>query len=299
MTFIVETGAGIPNANAYATVAFVLSYLTDRGRQTENTWSSRTSTVQQQAIVIATSYIDKRYGPRVKGLRRRTIIDGREASGTLTLTTLPALTETVTVGAVAYRFVDSLVAENDVLRGASITESAANLAAAIASGGDGVTSHAMTIQNWEASATAAVGVVTVTATVEGLSGNAITFATTVTGATATGSGFLASGLDEGPQSLIFPRQGLYGFDGQLIVGIPLKLKFATAEYAVRSLAGTLDPDPTYDATGGTVQRKREKVGPIEEETEYAAGGAIRIYADYPAADRLLVEYLTSGSGVYR
>ena len=88
-------------------------------------------------------------------------------------------------------------------------------------------------------------------------------------------------------------------DGQAVQGVPLKLKQAVAEYAVRSLASQLDPDPTVDDSGALVQRKREKVGPIEEETEYVAGAQPRIDRPYPAADGLLADYLVSGAGVIR
>lgn len=299
MAFTIETGAGVPNANAYAPVAFVDAYLLERSRNTENAWASQSATRKQQAIVVATGYIDTRWGPRFKGTRLRSIIDGRQATGTLTLTALPLINETVTVGLVVYRFVNTLAQMNDVLRGATITTAALNLANAVTSGGDGVDSHELTVQNYEATATALAGVVTITAQAEGTSTNEIALATTVTGATVTGAGKLTGGLDEGPQALFFPRSGLYSFDGQEVPGIPWKLKAATAEYAVRSLAAKLDPDLTADATGALVQRKREKVGPIEEETEYATGAQPRIYQDYPAADRLLQEYLRSAGGVVR
>lgn len=299
MAFTVETGAGVPNANAYAPVAFVDSYLIERNRNTENEWQSQDATRKQQALVVATGYVDTRWGPRFKGARLRAIIDGREATGTLTLTALPIVNETVTVGLLSYRFVSTLSQMNDVLRGATITTAALNLANAVTGGGDGVTSHTLTVQNYEATATALAGAVTITSQAEGTSANEIALATTVTGATATGAGKLTGGLDEGPQALFFPRLGLYSYDGREVPGVPWKLKAATAEYAVRSLAAKLDPDLTADATGALVQRKREKVGPIEEETEYAQGAQPRIYQDYPAADRLLQEYLRSAGGVVR
>lgn len=298
MAFIIETGAGVPNANAYASPTFVDAYLSDRNRIAD-AWQAQSSTRKQQAIVVATSYIDSRWGPRFKGTRLRAIIDGRAATGTLTLTILPALNQTATIGLVVYRFVDVLAQMNDVLRGASINEAAANLAATVTSGGDGVTGHVLTVQNYEVTASAALGVVTITAQAEGSSTNDIALATTVTGATATGAGKLTGGIDEGPQALCFPRLGAFSYDGQTIVGIPFGLKAATAEYAERSLAGPLDPDITVDASGALVQRKREKVGPIEEETEYAMGAVPRIYRDYPRADQLLAEYLRSAGGVIR
>lgn len=299
MVFIVETGAGVPNANAYAPVAFVDSYLADRARAAQNGWQSLAPTRKQQAIVVGSGYIDQRWGSRFPGSRARPLIEGRAATGTLTLTTLPTLNQTVTVGLVVYRFVDVLSQANDVLRGATITEAGINLADAVNVGGDAGAVHPLTVANFEATASALAGVVSVEAATEGTSGNEITFATNVTGATATGGGKLAGGLDEGPQGLLFPRVGLVGWDGKPVVGVPVKLKMATAEYAVRSIAATLAPDLTRDASGALVQRKREKVGPIEEETELAPGALPRIFADYPEADRLLAEFIGSGGGVFR
>jgi hypothetical protein len=297
MVFIVETGNGIPNANAYAPTSFVDAYLADRARSAENSWQSLAGTRKQQAVVVASSYIDSRWGPRFKGTRLRTLVPGRAAFGTLMLTALPLLNETATVGLVVYRFVDTLAQANDVLRGATVATAATNLTDAINSGAS-TTSHPLTIANYEATAEAGASWVTVTAVAEGTSGNEIAFATNVTGASGA-SGKLANGLDEGPQGLLFPRAGIVGWDGAAFYGIPWKLKAATAEYAVRSLVAMLAPDLTRDASGALVQRKREKVGPIEEETEFAPGAQPRIFADYPEADRLLLEFLTSAGGVIR
>ena len=298
MAFVVETGAGTPNANAYATPAFVTTYLTERNRETENSWSTETSTRQQEAIVVATQYVDRRFGRRFKGGRLRFLIPGRAASGTIAFAALPDALETVTVGQVVYRFVDALAQEDDVLRGATAAEAATNLAEAVNSGGESSAVHEDTLENFEATASVNGATVTVEAQAKGTSGNDVAFATT-TGGTITPGGFLVGGLDEGPQPLEFPRTAIYDRDGQAVQGVPLKLKQAVAEYAVRSLASQLDPDPTVDDSGALVQRKREKVGPIEEETEYVAGAQPRIDRPYPAADGLLADYLVSGAGVIR
>jgi len=299
VVFIVETGAGTPNANAYTTPAFVTTYLNDKGREDDNDWSTRSLLRQQQAIVEVTEYIDFRHGARVKGERRQQLIEGRQSLGTVTIAVLPLINELLTVGQIPYRFVDALTQENDVLRGATTTASAANVIEAINNGGNGTSVHLLTQANYEAEATSLGAVVTVEGQIDGASGNDIVFTTTVTSAVISGSGTLTGGIDEGPQPLIFPRRGLRGYDGRLVIGIPLKLKQATAEYATRTLAAKLAPDLTVDTTGALVQRKREKVGPIEEETEYAQGAVPDILRDYPAADRLLQEYLRSGGGVVR
>lgn len=298
MAFIVEVGSGTRGANSYAEVAFVTAYLTDRARQTENSWSTSTTAVQQAACVKATAYIDNRFGGLFKGVKRMTRIIGRIADGTLTLGSVPLEGEQVVLGAKTYTFTATLTNENDVLVGADVTESAANLAAAVSGSGQDTTTHEDTIANYDAGASSALGVVSVAAYVAGVSGNSVAFTTNVTGATVTGSGFLAGGLDDNPQPLEFPRSGLTDRDGNLVYGVPESVKQALSEYAVRSLAATLDPDLTVDATGATVRGSRKKLGDLETETAYAAGGAIYLFKPYPAADRLLAPFLRP-SGVIR
>lgn len=79
MAFTVEDGTQIIAANAYATVAAVDAYLVDRGREAENNWHGITSTVKEIAIVKATDYIEKRWGPRFRGTRKgSTAVQGLE-----------------------------------------------------------------------------------------------------------------------------------------------------------------------------------------------------------------------------
>lgn len=300
MTFVIETGAGTPNATSYASLAFADAYLTDRDREDENDWSGLADERKQEALVAGTTYLDLRWGSRIKGERYRLSIPGRKATGTLALSALPSINETVTVGAIVYRLVDTLSQENDVLRGSTATECAQNLADAITSGGASSAAYVTTVENYQVDASADSGTLTVSAQVEGASGNDIAFETDIaSGATISGSGFLASGFDDGPQPLIFPRRGLYGWDGVLVVGVPWKVKAATVEYGVRSIAGALAPDLTVDERGALVQRTRSKVGPIEEEVEYAAGAIPRRFPDYPVPDRFLLEYLHSPGGTTR
>lgn len=58
MAFTVEDGTGLADANAYAAVAFVDSYHSDRGNAT---WTG-TSIVKEQAIIRATDYVERRFG---------------------------------------------------------------------------------------------------------------------------------------------------------------------------------------------------------------------------------------------
>jgi hypothetical protein len=96
------------------------------------------------------------------------------------------------------------------------------------------------------------------------------------------------------QALAFPRALLADEDGRAVLGVPTKVKQATAKLALRALSGALAPDPTADDTGGTVVRKREKVGPLEEETQYSEPRGVQELRAYPEIDRLLREYTISG-----
>ena len=93
------------------------------------------------------------------------------------------------------------------------------------------------------------------------------------------------------QALEWPRVFCDSEDPQM----PVNMKKAVAEYAKRARTAPLAPDPTVDATGGTVTRKKEKVGPLEEETQYSETAALRLFTPYPAADMLL-RGLTSAFG---
>ncbi len=127
----------------------------------------------------------------------------------------------------------------------------------------------------------------------------------------------------GDQALEWPRLDAWDDSGYSFADIPVKLKQAVAEYAIRSLTlFELSPDPrspvqpqshltgatqSTEATG-EVAKLREKVGPIEEETEFrdatgsisAAGNASKSslvsdynIPEYPAADMLLQGLLIS------
>lgn len=91
------------------------------------------------------------------------------------------------------------------------------------------------------------------------------------------------------QTTEFPRECLYDVKGNLVEGIFLKLKKATAEYALFSIQNVLRFVPTVDASGQQITAKREKVGPIEEETQYAAGG-YTYFRSFPMADSYLREF---------
>lgn len=299
MAFIVENGSGIVDANALASVSFVTNYLTDRGREAENSWSASTTAQQQQAVVAATDYIEGRFRTRFKG--RKQFLSLKLAKATLTLTANALDTETVVIGSRTYTFNTVLGGADSVLIGATASASIDNLIAAVTNGsGEGTTYGTGTLVHADVTAEAFEGDAMVAeAKVEGLAANSIATTTTVTGATWS-SATLIGGNDTGRrQPLSFPRLDLFDNDGAKVTGMPDRIKQAVAEYAVRARSAVLRPDLTTDATGGEVIKKREKVGPIEEETEYREGGRLATFKPYPAADALIAEFLGIGGSLVR
>ena len=99
------------------------------------------------------------------------------------------------------------------------------------------------------------------------------------------------------QALEFPRDWFTTLAGDGY--IPAALKKATAEYAIRASVAPLAPDIIQDPSGYQVSRKFEKVGPIEERTDFAflGPGAVRqLLTPYPAADMLLRSLLGHTQG---
>lgn len=65
MSFVVEDGTGVPNANAYIDVDFLAAYFADRG-----VVFTEDETVQQTWIVQATDYIGIVFGWRLIGAKK-------------------------------------------------------------------------------------------------------------------------------------------------------------------------------------------------------------------------------------
>lgn len=132
-----------------------------------------------------------------KGADGNKIVWAVEAKGTMSFSGNPSADETVTVGDVTYKFVESLVAANDVLIGSDAAETAAHLGAAINGGeGIGVAYGADTVANTKVAAEVVADVVTLTALVAGVSGNSIALGSTasavaVSGATLAGGAISA------------------------------------------------------------------------------------------------------------
>lgn len=101
------------------------------------------------------------------------------------------------------------------------------------------------------------------------------------------------------QALAWPRTGAADFADTVI---PVGLRRACCEYAVRALSAALAPDLKVDASGLTVVATKKKIGPIE--TDYAVpqtglGSTPMLFRPYPAADMLLRGLVYSASQVIR
>jgi hypothetical protein len=274
--FIVEDGTGHSQANAYASVAYVLDYLTDRNRHEENGWADLDVNVKEATIIAATDYIEKRFSRRFKG--RKEFESLTQAVGVLTISSLPTNGETIVI----------------------ISATLANLIAAISAGsGEGITYGIGTVQHPDVFVERFENSQMVChANLGGIAGNDIATTTTAVGS-AWSEATLTGGVEVGrPQPLSFPRLALYDHENFLVCGMPRKLLQATAEYAVRSAASPLQPDPDV-LPGGQVIEKREKVSVIEEVTVWAEGGRPTISVPYPAADELLSDFLRHSTGVMR
>ncbi len=301
MTLILEDGTGVADANAYTTATEVTAYLTDRDRQTENGWDGKSTAERDAAIVKATDFIEQRWSDRFMG--RRKFQDISAARATLTLTGQPADAETVTIGSVTYTFNTSLGGANSVLIGASTTVSIQNLDRAIAAvvTEAGSTHGIGTVAHPDVTGKEGFGdTLFVRAKKKGTAGNGIATTETLVNASWSSATLRGGGDVVTPQSLSFPRSNLLDREGLVVGGIPPKLKAATSEYAIRAVAANLMPDPTVDGSGRTIVRLKEKVGPIETDTAFERGGSLsQLLRPYPAADRLLSEYITGGGAVVR
>jgi len=98
--------------------------------------------------------------------------------------------------------------------------------------------------------------------------------------------FVGSKADE-DQALQWPRDDAYDRDGiEQEDNVPTVVQQTVAEYALRALSAPLLPDPTIDEDNGKfITYKRERVGPLEEETRYSEARGRSSLRPYPAADR--------------
>lgn len=102
-------------------------------------------------------------------------------------------------------------------------------------------------------------------------------------------------------TLSWPRVGVYDRKREPVTdAVPLDVKKACMEYAIAALSGDLMPTiAPDDASGKEVKWLKEKVGPIETETEFLPGSR-KTVREYAVADRLVRPWITGTSGgVYR
>lgn len=287
MTLILENGSGVIGANSYIEASFVTTYLTDRGRQTENSWGSASTAIQENHVINATDYIEQRFRQKFKG--QKLYMDLQKARAVLKFTRQPSDGETVVLGTDTFTFKSSPVASTDVAIDTKLSVSINNLIEAV-----NTVSLDITTESFFGQQMLAISLTT------GEDSNSLVATTTVTGATwnfATLNGGNDVSLG---QPLSFPRSGLFDRDGIVLLGVPINLKSAVSEYAVRSLGATLLPDPIVEDSGRLVLSKTEKVGPIEESVSYDAGsGFSNLLQAYPAADQLLKDFFLSSGGVFR
>lgn len=299
MTLIIETGAGVREANSYVDVAYITNYLTVRNRQAENGWTAAATAIKEAAAIAATDYVDTRFGAKFKGAPEFSF-DEERAEGSITFSGAPLEGQTLTLGDAAYKFVLSLTGEPyEVSRSGSATTIATNLEAAIEAGpGAGVAYGLGTPQSRHSGVQRAGAALTLTAKAAGSSGSLTVLQGPLANAVIVG---FSGGKDGGIQPLSWPRSSAFDQRGQRIVGIPDRLKQAVAEYAVRAVSSPLLPDPAVDPYGGRLFSRREQVGPIQEEARYSRTSETQnIFVPYPAADRLLRPLLLgSGGGVIR
>ncbi len=87
---------------------------------------------------------------------------------------------------------------------------------------------------------------------------------------------------------------LYTFNGT----IPVMLKRAQSEYAVRALSAPLAPDPIVDENGMTLVVTAKTLGPLEKKFKPVGNGdsTAPLLRSYPAADMLLTTLLNPASG---
>lgn len=100
------------------------------------------------------------------------------------------------------------------------------------------------------------------------------------------------------QALELPRVGLRDNYGNPVEGIPNDVKKAVCLYAQEQVQGTLYPSPV-SGNSKEPRRKRTTVGPITTEIEYEGQATLSSFLKFPRADRMVVPYTTSYTGVIR
>jgi hypothetical protein len=278
MAFTLESGFGVAGANAYASVAFFRAHHTDRGVSGVDV-GTLTDSVVEGLLVRATDYVEQRFGSRWIGVRKW---DSLPARSVLSMTAVPTAGETVTVGSVAYTFRASPVADTDVEIMATVQDSLRTLAG-VMNRAENADLFTAVVDDWSDT----LAVYTASSGVE----------TTDAAADAGFDRSASSGASAAPQALGWPRLSAYDANAIVIRGVPDTLRRAVAEYALRANSGALLADRSVDDSGFAVSRKREKVGPIETESEYrtAAGDFRR----FPSIDLTIAPLVVPGGRLVR
>lgn len=282
MTLVVEDGTGIYEANSYAGLSFAQAYLHRRNRATA--WDASSVAIREAALVAATDFIDKRYGQRFIGVKLFQTIDV-PGFNFLQLNSQPVAANTLTIGLVVYTFVAIAGGPLDILIGATIADTLIAVA---------------TMINTNVDVSAEIVGASSIVVRHRLNGEQPEIITSSSAPVRFSWDYaqLIGGAESMEQVLEWPRDHAYTRAGNTIVGMPAKLRQATVEYASRAIASGLMPDPVTSDTGQHVNRKFEKVGPIEEETVYSAQ-VQAVFKKYPEADLLLTDLLSGSGGVIR
>ena len=278
MAIIIEDGTGTKGAQTYGTVAVFEAYMLARGTDI----SGVSTPIKENSLVNATDYIDTRWGLKLLGQRQYSFLTSRSI---FTLSDQPSDGETVTVGSAVATFKTTAALDTHAEIGNTITETLNNLASALAAAdADELVADFLIADPDAPTLTCYVvrdGVATTEASTNGSFDNAT-----------------SAGYSGRPQVLEFPRQYLYDAAGILVDGIPARLQEAMYEYAYRAQSAALAPDPTVDPSGLKKTMTEKKVGPIVTKISYAENQLPVITTPYPAADRLLQEYVSTG-GIIR
>lgn len=283
MAIIVEDGSGKKGAQTYGTVAAFEAYMTARSIDI----TSLSTPVKEACLVKATDYIDTRWGLKFKGNRQYSSLMPRSV---FTLSDQPSDGETVTIGLAVATFRTTATLDTEAEIGDTLTKTLQNLATALAAA--------------DADQVAA-DQIGISFLITDLDNPTLTcyvvrdgVATTETSTNGSFDQVTSSGYSGLPQVLEFPRFWLYDRAGVRVYGIPVRLQEAMFEYAYRANTNPLAPDPTVDASGLRLTGTEKKVGPIVTKYTYAENQVIKITQPYPAADRLLQEYVSTG-GIIR
>lgn len=103
------------------------------------------------------------------------------------------------------------------------------------------------------------------------------------------------------QQTEWPRQGVTDYSGNSVYGVPLVVKNACAELALRVLTGSTlmpDYDPNIVGDGGVIETLTQEVGPIRQTKTYDTKLGLGFFPDFPIVSRMLSRagLLISGGG---